>query len=159
MDTNSFAEARRDAADLIRVNTGHEVTDMLTIICKSSLERYGRLTFESAQDSERCHEMLDEYLPAASEVDVPDTAARKAERIRLALIAGKLTEAQAFKMLALVAATIVVDSKAAMMKEMFYVHDVILGVTDDDPERVYDLSNEEHVVELANAHHYTMYGE
>ena len=32
MDTVSFAEARRDAATLIEVNTGHEVTDMLTII-------------------------------------------------------------------------------------------------------------------------------
>ena len=159
MDVISFAEARRDAAALVELNTGHECTDMLTIICKSSLERFSRLTFESAQDSTRCHEMLDEYLPARTDTETADNASLRAERIRLALIAGKLTEAQAFKMLALVAATIVVDSKAAMMKEMFYLHDVICGVTDDDRERVYDLSNERHVVALANAHHFKMYGE
>ena len=159
MDTVSFAEARRDAATLIEVNTGHEVTDMLTIICKSSLERFSRLTFENAQDSERCHELLAEYLPARTDTETTDNASLRAERIRLALIAGKLTEAQAFKMFALVAATIVVDSKDAMMKKMFYLHDVIYGVTDDDPDRVYDLSNDEHVVELSNAHHYKMHGE
>ena len=159
MEHVKYSPGRKVAVELIELTSDECVQDFITFVASSSLEEYGTICMETAQDSERCHEMLDEYVPTATETDVPDTAARKAERIRLALIAGKLTEAQAFKMLSLVAATIVVDSKAAMMKEMFYLHDVICGVTNNRPETIYDLSNERHVVDLANAHHYKMHGE
>ncbi len=152
MDVHSYKEAIKQAAAARVYFDGRLCSDFMTILGDSSFFEYEQDCSDVNDDLRACYQLIDAKVPGTVPDGAPDTIATKAERIRLALIAGKLTESQAFKLLALVAATVVIEAKAAVYNELYYLHDVVCGITDGEPEMVYSLSNEDHVTRLARAY-------
>jgi hypothetical protein len=158
MGSVNFGASHRLAADMMTERTGEYAEDLLTLVGESSLDQYDNLVFDAKRDVERCHALLDAFLPPKTEGDVDNTST-KAERVRLALVAGLISLETAYKLLSMIAATAVIEMRAFYLTSLHYCHDVILGVTEDRPKLVYERSDEVQIVGLANAYHLKMQGE
>ena len=135
---------------------GSDVGDILSVLAGASLDDFEELYFNAARDAACCKDLLDVTLPGRETTNVvaltmAGATVARTERVRLALVAGQISEDRAFELFGIIAAAMMVEHRARILAELRHLHDVVLGVTDGDPERVYRTTDERRVVSRAHA--------
>ena len=131
------------------------VGDILSVLAGASLDDFNELWFNANRDAACCKDLLDVTLPGrettnVTAINMAGATVARTERVRLALIAGRISEKKAFELFGLIAATMLVEHRAKILAELSHLHDVVLGVTDGDPARVYGRAGEQQVIRRAH---------
>lgn len=131
------------------------VNSTLSMLAGASLEDFNELWFNANRDAACCKDLLDVTLPDCRTTNVAAmnmaaVTVVRTERVRLALIAGEISEQKAVELFALIAVTRLVEHKAAILAELSHLHDVVVGVTGGDPARVYTATDEQRVIRRAH---------